>query len=150
MTAMRRIRLIHWYAREAAERAARLRAAGYRVEIDPLTTDVLRRIGGKPPAAVVIDLGRIPSQGRDAALALRTSRAARRVPLVFAGGEPEKVERVRGVLPDAVYTDWRRIGGALKRAIAHPPIDPVVPESSLAGYSATPLPRKLGIRAGRW
>ena len=102
MTAMRRIRLIHWNVGEAAERAARLRAAGYRVEFDPVTPDLLRRIKEEPPPTVVIDPGRIPSHGRDVALALRTSKAARRVPLVFAGGEPVKVDRIRGVLPGAL------------------------------------------------
>jgi hypothetical protein len=42
----------------------------------------------------------------------------------------------------------RRIRGTLKRAIANPPVDPVKPESVLAGYSGTPLPKKLGIKSG--
>jgi hypothetical protein len=50
------------------------------------------------------------------------------------------------VLPDAVYTAWGRIRGALKQALAHPPASPVVPDSVLAGYSGTPLPKKLGIK----
>ncbi len=61
---------------------------------------------------------------------------------------PEKVTRVKRHLPDAVYTPWSRIRSALKRAIAHPPVRPVVPKSLLGGYSATPLPKKLGIKAG--
>ncbi|MYA59655.1 MAG: DUF3052 family protein [Chloroflexi bacterium] len=32
--------------------------------------------------------------------------------------------------------------------MANPPANPVVPESGLAGYSGTPLPRKLGIKPG--
>jgi hypothetical protein len=53
---------------------------------------------------------------------------------------------VARLLPDAVYSSWRGIRGALARAIAAPPADPVVPASNLAGYSGTPLPRKLGIK----
>ncbi|KRT75902.1 MAG: hypothetical protein XU14_C0083G0001, partial [Armatimonadetes bacterium CSP1-3] len=41
---------------------------------------------------------------------------------------------------------WDRIRGALKEAIAHPPADPVVPSSVLAGYSGRPLAKKLGIK----
>ena len=71
------------------------------------------------------------------------------MPVVFVDGQPEKIERVRQYLPDAVYTPWRRIRSSLKRAIAHPPSDPVVPpsQSLLAGYSGTPLPKKLGLKA---
>ena len=40
------------------------------------------------------------------------------------------------------------MGDALAEAIAHPPEAPVVPESLFAGYSGTPLPKKLGIKPG--
>jgi hypothetical protein len=108
----------------------------------------LRELTRNPPDAVVIDLGRLPGQGRDVGLLLRRRKATRHVPLVFVEGDPEKVARVRTMLPDAVYTTWRRIRGSLKRALAHPPEAPPVPASALAGYSGTPLPRKLGIKAG--
>jgi hypothetical protein len=145
---MQRIRLIHWNADEAEERASRLRSAGYAVDHDPLTPARLRALREDPPDAVVIDLGRLPSQGRDVAVDLRISTATRPVPLLFVGGEPEKVARVRELLPDAVYSDWDRIERVLPDAIAHPPDDPVVPPSRMAGYSGTPLPKKLGIKAG--
>ena len=67
---------------------------------------------------------------------------------MFVAGKPAKVARVRELLPDAVYTDWAGIRPALTSAMAHPPPDPVVPASNLAGYSGTPLPRKLGIKPG--
>ena len=77
---MSRIRLIHWNAAEAEERAARLASAGHDVEHGEL----------------------------------RDSSSLR----------------------------------ALRRAVARPPAEPVVPRSTLAGYSGTPLPRKLGIKPG--
>jgi hypothetical protein len=95
---------------------------------------------------VVIDLSRVPSQGRDLGLHLRKYKATRHVPLVFVGGAPAKVTRIRELLPDAVYTTWDDIGTALPAAIENPPADPVVPESTMAGYSGTPLPKKLGIK----
>ena len=145
---MPRVRLIHWNAAEARERAVRLRAAGHQVaHAVPVGLAFLRGLRANPPAAVVIDLGRLPSQGRDVALAIRQARPTRGVPLVFVGGEPDTVRRVRTVLPDASFTSWVAIGGALKWAIAHPPADPVAPRSLLEGYSGTPLPKKLGIKA---
>lgn len=146
-----RVRLIHWKPgeAEARERVRLLRDAGYRVELDPFAPSVLTALRARPPAAVVIDLGRLPSQGRDVALALRTASSTRRVPILFVEGDPAKVARIRKLLPDAVYTTWGRAAGALRRALAKPPRDPVVPASNLAGYSGTPLPRKLGIKPGR-
>jgi hypothetical protein len=102
----------------------------------------------RPPAAVVIDLDRSPSTGRDLALWLRKTKATRHIPLVVVEGDEAKTARVKRLVPDAIYTPWARIRSSLKRAIARPPADPVVPDSALAGYSGTPLPRKLGIKAG--
>jgi hypothetical protein len=36
----------------------------------------------------------------------------------------------------------------LKQAISHPPQNPVVPASVLAGYADAPLQKKLGVKAG--
>ena len=144
---MRRVRLIHWKITEAEERAGSLQAAGYEVAYESLDSAGLRELRENPPSAVVIDLSRVPSQGRDVALGIRKYKATRRVPLVFVDGDPVKVARVREILPDAVYTSWSQIGDALQHAIANPPGEPVVPDSTMAGYAGTPLPKKLGIKA---
>ncbi len=107
----------------------------------------MRRLRQSPPSALIIDLSRLPSQGRDLALAVREYKSTRYVPIVFVEGDAEKVARVKKNLPDAAYTSWRRIRSSLKRAIAHPPQAPIVPSSRLDGYSGTPLPKKLGIKA---
>ncbi len=106
----------------------------------------MKEIGEKPTAAVVIDLGRLPGQGRDMAMMLRQRKATRHLPIVMIEGDPAKMEKIRKGLPDAVFTSWARMGSALKEAIAHPPQHPVVPASSLAAYAGTPLPKKLGIK----
>jgi len=143
-----RVLLIHWNAAEAKQRAELLRDAGYRVDHTiPSSMEFFGELRSSPPAAVVIDLSRLPSHGRDIALGIRHKKATRQIPLVFVGGEAEKVERVRGMLPDAVYTEWSRIRGSLKQAILRPPRDPIVPKSMLEGYSGKPLASKLGIKA---
>jgi hypothetical protein len=96
----------------------------------------------------VIDLSRLPSQGRDIAFAIRRMRSTRYVPLIFVEGDSEKVTAIKKLLPDATFTTWNRIEKELKLALASPPASPVVPTSNLAGYSGTPLPKKLGIKAG--
>ncbi len=143
---MQRIRLIHWKADEAQETAALLRAAGYAVDAESLSAAGLRSLREDPPDAVLIDLSRVPSQGRDLGLNLRKFKSTRYVPLVFVGGQPAKIARVQELLPDAVYATWDDIGDALPSAIENRPTDPVVPASTMAGYAGTPLPKKLGIK----
>jgi CheY-like chemotaxis protein len=144
---MKRIRLIHWKEAEAAERAANLRALGYEVESDAFDgPEALRRLRDNPPAAVLIDLTRIPSQGRDVGLALRSYKATRSVPLVFVGGDDQKLERIKELLPDAFYAAWEEIAGALNQALTHPPENPIVPRSRLEAYSGASLLKKLGIK----
>ncbi len=146
---MKRILLIHWDEPEAKLRAARLEAlrysARYAARAGPALMDQIR---DDPPSAVVIDLSRLPSQGRDVGIALRLRRSTRSIPLVFVGGLIEKVAVVKASLPDAMYTTWDHIQADLERAIARPPLQPVVPESLLAGYGGRTLAAKLGLKPG--
>ena len=144
---MHRVRLIHWNVGEAKERAGWLRSAGYEVVYKALDRASLRRMGEDLPSAVVIDLGRLPSQGRDIALTLRKQKTTRHVPLIFVGGAPAKLARIKEILPDAVYATWDEIASAIEQAIAHPPKDPVVLKSVFDVYAGTPLTTKLGIVA---
>ena len=146
---MRRICLVHWLESEARERCATLEAAGFEVVHETLRNQTsLGRLREDPPEAVLIDLTRRPAQGRDLGLWLRQQKPTRRVPLVFVSGDPAKVERIRDLLPDAVFVEWPEVEAGLATALENPPVDPVVPESVFAGYSGTPLPRKLGIKPG--
>ncbi len=146
---MARVRLIHWNAEEARAGIARLRAAGYQVDYPAVRSGTdLPTLARTPPAAIVIDLTRLPSHGREVALFFRQRKPTRRIPIVFVEGEPAKIKRIQQVLPDAAYTTWKRIRTDLKRAIAHPPKNPRVPSSILEGYSGTPLPKKFGIAPG--
>jgi hypothetical protein len=144
----RRVRLVHWKEEEVPERVARLDAAGYQVDGEvPGTSIGIKQLREDPPLAFVIDLGRLPSHGREVARALRQSKALRGIPIVFVAGAPAKVEAVRAELPDATYVEWDDIGPALGDAIAAPPADPVVPASTSGPRSGRSLAEKLGIRS---
>jgi hypothetical protein len=145
---MSRIVLLHQKAEEAEKRAAPLRRAGHDVEIPPIREGAdLRKLRQSPPDAFLIDLDRLPSHGRAVAVMLRQQKETRRVPILFAGGQPDKVAATRKLLPDAAYTPWSHVRSALRQALKSPPPKPVVP-GTMQGYSGTPLPKKLGIRAG--
>ena len=140
--------LIHWNRDEAAERAPLIEAAGYRVDASPFSHGYLRRLRNDPPAAVVIDLSRLPSHGREVAMALRQYKSTRALPIVFVDGQPDKAARVKELLPDAKYASWQGIGPAIREAIAEPPTDPVRPRTVFDAYAGTPLFKKLGIKDG--
>jgi hypothetical protein len=141
-----RIRLIHWNATQAKERASKLETSGYDVDSAPVDAASMKSLRSDPPDLAVIDLSRIPSQGRDVGIWLRKTKATRSVPIVFVDGDAEAVTSARKHLPDATYTSWGRISSALERASVDQPENPIVPKSTMAGYSGTPLPKKLGIK----
>jgi CheY-like chemotaxis protein len=142
-----RIRLIHWNGPEGRERRRRLASLGYEAEFDDLDgSALLRAVRASPPNALLIDLSRLPSHGRETALAVRTSKATRHVPLVFVDGDPAKVAALKTLLPDATYTTWQRLETTLPKALARPAATPIVPPASI--YSGKPVVDKLGVKAG--
>jgi hypothetical protein len=144
-----RVRLIHWKAAEAAPLLKSLRDAGYQVDYEEMPDYHLSQaIRAEQPAAVVIDLSRRPSHGREAAVFLRGSKTTRHIPIVFVDGLPEKVEAIREKLPDAVYTTSGRLSAAVKKAIATAPENPVKPPQMMERYRARTAAQKLGIQPG--
>ena len=129
------------------ERAALLRGKGVVVDASPLEklSSVVGEMARLNPSILVLDLDRTPSRGREIAIALRTSKAARHIPILFVGGLPEKVERIRAEIPDVHFADWESASRKAEQLLKEPQAMPAaMPQRS---YAATPLPTKLGIRA---
>jgi CheY-like chemotaxis protein len=146
---MPRVRLIHWKASEAEALLANLRAAGHVVDYDEnVASGGFRAIRESPPDVFAIDLSRLPSHGREVATFFRGQKATRHIPIVFVGGAPEKVEAIRKLLPDAVYTAPGRLRPALRAALANRPASPVVPAQMMTRYASRNAAQKLGIREG--
>lgn len=144
-----KVRLFHWKAAEAVSLIETLRAAGYRVDYEEkIHSGSFGELRRSLPDAFVIDLSRLPSQGREVATALRGRKATRDIPIVFVGGDGEKVEAIRQLLPDAVYAPTEKIRSALRHAIAHAPAAPAVPIQMMDRYAARTAARKLGIVGG--
>jgi len=115
---------------------------------EKVASDGFRAIRESPPDAFVIDLSRLPSHGREVATFFRGRKPTRHIPIVFVGGAPEKVEAMRKLLPDAVYTAPERLRSALRAALANRPASPVVPPQMMARYASRSAAQKLGIREG--
>jgi CheY-like chemotaxis protein len=143
---MTNVLLVHWNETEAKQLARALKALGYKPKIlfDSEKPN-LAEIREHPPELFLIHLSRLPSQGREIAGHFRRAKATRNVPILFVGGDPERVKTARKLIPDAEFAVWDEIRAAIKRAIKNAPRNPAIP-SPMASYSASALPKKLGIR----
>ena len=127
----------------------RLAEAGYAVDRKGVAgPEDLKRLGREPPRAVVIDLDRAPARGRDIALALRQRVATRRIPIVLVASDRAVFARLKALPLETMQAAPEDVVTAVASALSMPPsgAPPAVPP--IAGYSGTPLPRKLGIKAG--
>jgi CheY-like chemotaxis protein len=143
------IYLIHWNEEERKQKAAELRERGYDV-IDSFFTGskLFSELEKLQPKAILIDLTRIPSQGRDLGIALRKRKGTRQIPIVFVGGKSEKVEKIKGILPDAGYCDWDGIQTAIAQMSEISTEELVVPDSVFAASKGKAVSEKLGISEG--
>jgi hypothetical protein len=138
--------LVHPGAGES-HRVTELVGQGYRVVGGPWSSPAIIRRKAALPSAVVIDLSRSPSAGRDIAVAMRSNRELLKVPFMLVEGAPPVVAAIKKLLPDAVETTWRRIRASLLKASASPPSGGRK-LSVFAAYQDKPLTEKLGIKPG--
>ncbi len=141
---MAQIFVVHWRPGEADALVERLREAGHQVRLEDW--HVLRQ---EPIDAVVISLDRLPAHGRVVGVYLRQLKRTRHLPLVYLGGAPEKVARVRKSLPDAHYGAEADVVAALEKALREASLAiaaPVVP-AGMIDYQS-PLAKKLSIKEG--
>lgn len=81
--------LVHWNEAEANARGQQLREGGFLLAAIISTTNApanLKRALEDPVDAIVIDLSRLPSHGRDIALSVRTKKSTRHIPLILSTG----------------------------------------------------------------
>jgi hypothetical protein len=137
--------LVYAGADESA-RVAQLSALGYRVVTARWSSPEIIRKKAEVPCAVVVDLSRSPSSGRDSAVAMRSNRELVNVAFIFVDGAPDRIDAIRKLLPDAIEATWPRIGDALIRARENPPSGGRK-LSVFAAYENKSLTDKLGIKA---
>jgi hypothetical protein len=144
---MKTIRFISWHE-DIKTKVAALKQPGVRINAEPQIrlSGIVGELARLNPAVLVLDLDKLPSRSRDIALALRSTKSARHIPILFAGGAPEKTVRIRSEHPDGIFAGWSEATRALAALLRQPPPTPsILPPRD---FSATPLPKKLGIRDG--
>lgn len=142
---MLKVRLISWDETARLAHGAILKAAKIPADASPfLHGKLITRL--RDSLAVLIDLDRRPSHGHAVAVLMRSSKSARHVPIVFAGGGKDKVDRIRREFPDAFYTEWTNVVPTLKKALNQPPAVPVRAMSYMERYGGSRLVKKLGFK----
>jgi CheY-like chemotaxis protein len=146
---MPRVRIIHWKPAEAGPLVDACRSSGFQVDYDAEALSgpaIGRAIRELPPDAVVIDLSRLPSHGRELAVWLRGAKSTRHIPIVFVNGEAGKVEKVREILPDATFATTARVRAAVASACRKRTALPIQPAPMMERYKAKTAAEKLGIK----
>jgi hypothetical protein len=100
-TVMARLFYVHWNCDEIEARVAALKKAGYDVRYHCRTGEHVK-LGDFAPEAVIISLDRLPSHGRAVAEWFWEAKKRQNIPIVFAGGTPDKVEATRAGFPRAI------------------------------------------------
>jgi len=120
---MARVVYVHWSEEEGKPAVRALEGAGHEVlfhftqNADPPTW---KRMKEWLPEAMVISLARLPSHGRKVVEWFWEAKSRRSVPVLFVGGEPEKVAVAKKAFPQATFTSGGRLLSDLGRSLARP------------------------------
>ena len=144
------VQVVHWKPAEAEALMALCRVAGFEAECcpDPAGPAITRWLRARLPDAIVIDLTRLPSHGRELGAWLRETKKTRHIPLIYVDGDAEKVERIQSLLPDAVFTQRSRLRSALKSALRKGAQNAAVPPPAIVRFGERTAAQKIGIKPG--
>lgn len=106
---MTRVFYLHYNRDEALERVRELRAAGYTVSYHYSSQDPPRFPRKNLPDIVIVSLERLPSHARRLVEWLWEAKYRQAIPVVFVGGDPQKVAAVRKRFPAARFCEPRAL-----------------------------------------
>jgi hypothetical protein len=114
---MAKVFYLHWNEAELKERIAPLIKTGY--EVAPhWSTEMRANFGETLPDAVVISLDRLPSHGRAVAEWFWEAKKRQHIPIIFAGGQPDKAKATKAKFPKAVFCAAAEVCDVLERVLA--------------------------------
>jgi hypothetical protein len=99
---------LHFNEDELKERIASLCAAGHQL-LTHWSTNEVAKLGDFVPDVVVISLDRLPSHGRGYASWIWYAKKRQHIPIIFAGGQEEKVAVTRQQFPKGVYCSTEEV-----------------------------------------
>jgi hypothetical protein len=138
--------LLHWKAEEIKDLAQRLHGIDV-LPYAPVSGEGMKGLAEySVPDALVVSLDRIPSHGHAVAWHYHSRTATRHVPIVFVGGEADKVAKVREAMPFAIFCSWETAAESVRTAVANPGAVPLAAPKPIS--SNRPMHAKLGLKPG--
>ncbi len=113
---MAKIFYLHWNEAEAKARIAPLIKAGYEVACH-WSMEEHAQFGETLPDAVVISLDRLPSHGRAVAEWFWEAKKRQHIPIIYAGGQPDKVKTTKTKFPKAIFCASEDVPAVLERTL---------------------------------
>jgi len=113
---MVKIFYLHWNEAEVKERIAPLKKAGYEIT-SHWSTETHAQFGATLPDAVVISLDRLPSHGRAVAEWFVEAQKRQHIPIIFAGGQPDKVKATKAKFLKAIFCATEEVPAILARLL---------------------------------
>ena len=109
--------VVHWQEEELREHLVRLEAEGLDL-VGHWNIEDHVHLRASLPDVLVISLDRLPSHGRAIADWLWEGRSRRHIPIIFAGGKPDKVESAQIRFPEAWFCEWEEVPERLAKLAA--------------------------------
>src|SRR5205085_8182551 len=111
---MSKIFYVHWNEAELKERIKQLQASGNEV-LAHWNTETGAKLKEPYPDAFVVSLDRLPSHGKAFAGWVVGSKKRQGIPLIFEGGQAEKVETIKRKFPQALYCKTGAVADVLQK-----------------------------------
>lgn len=148
---MARVFYIHWDKDEAMAGARGLREAGHSVRYEAEDGGaVWKELKKSRPDALVVSLAKLPSHGRRVAAATLENKTLADIPVIFVGGEDEKVAETRKQFPGATYCSWAQLRDRIQRVTqARPEAGAKAEPGKPARPAAKPTVKAAAPRAAR-
>ena len=107
---------VHWNREELKARLTELRSAGHEVA-GHWGSETMAKFSEPYPDAVVISLDRLPSHGRAVAKWIWEPKKRQGIPIVFAGGQPDKVVATMAKFPRAIFCPTEKLPEVLPKIL---------------------------------
>lgn len=105
---------IHWNEEELKEKITPLKKAGFDID-SHFSQESTANLKKKLPDVLVICLDRLPSHGRAYAEWMWEAKKRQHIPIVFCGGQRDKVEATRKIFPKAIYCNNEKLLASLEK-----------------------------------
>jgi hypothetical protein len=111
---MKNVFFIHWNEEEMKEKIKPLKKAGFKVDYH-FSTETTATIKDNLPECLIICLDRLPSHGKAYAEWMWEAKKRQHIPIIFCGGQPDKVKATRSKFPKAIFCSNEKLPAALEK-----------------------------------